>query len=177
LECESYGIAWAENHTETNLEQVLNGVKSAGVQPISEVPTFTAPVEKELDVTQAFEINSDNVDDVSQLIQINQQNGVFTPSGINFHTPNKVVENGGYTNSNTYLESFKSMYLNAIKNHWRVLSYNEIDEMITRDKQSFTHQINFHPSQSNKVEIILKQNNNSVRIPSDNLNDWLEING
>ena len=39
LECESYGIAWSEIHTEQNLEQVLNGVKGAGVQPIKEMPT------------------------------------------------------------------------------------------------------------------------------------------
>lgn len=33
LECETYGIAWAENHTEINLGQVLNGVKQAGILP------------------------------------------------------------------------------------------------------------------------------------------------
>ena len=174
LECESYGVAWAENHTETNLEQVLNGVKSAGVQPIKDVPTFSAPIEKELDVTQEFEINSDNVDDVSQLIQVNQRNNpAFNP----FAVESKPIVNGGYNNSNTYLDTFKNIYLNAIKNHWRVLSYNEINEMILRDKNTFTFEINFHQSQSNKVEIILKQDNNSVRIPSEDLNDWLEING
>jgi hypothetical protein len=174
LECESYGVAWAENHTETNLEQVLNGVKSAGVQPIKDVPTFSAPIEKELDVTQEFEINSDNVDDVSQLIQVNQRNNpAFNP----FAVESKPIVNGGYNNSNTYLDTFKNIYLNAIKNHWRVLSYNEINEMISRDKNTFTFQINFHQSQSNKVEIILKQDNNSVRIPSEDLNEWLEING
>ena len=167
-------MAWAENHTETNLEQVLNGVKSAGVQPIKDVPTFSAPIEKELDVTQEFEINSDNVDDVSQLIQVNQRNNpAFNP----FAVESKPIVNGGYNNSNTYLDTFKNIYLNAIKNHWRVLSYNEINEMILRDKNTFTFEINFHQSQSNKVEIILKQDNNSVRIPSEDLNDWLEING
>jgi len=174
LECESYGVAWAENHTETNLEQVLNGVKSAGVQPIKDVPTFSAPIEKELDVTQEFEINSDNVDDVSQLIQVNQRNNpAFNPLAVE----SKPIVNGGYNNSNTYLDTFKNIYLNAIKNHWRVLSYNEINEMILRDKNTFTFEINFHQSQSNKVEIILKQDNNSVRIPSEDLNEWLEING
>ena len=174
LECESYGVAWAENHTEANLEQVLNGVKSAGVQPIKDVPTFSAPVEKELDVTQAFEITSENVDEVSSLIDVTKLNNpAFNPLAVE----QKPIVNGGYNNSNTYLDVFKNMYLNAIKNHWRVLSYNEISEMILRDKQTFTFEINFHPSQSNKVEIILKQDNNSVRIPSSDTNDWLEING
>jgi hypothetical protein len=174
LECESYGVAWAENHTETNLEQVLNGVKSAGVQPIKDVPTFSAPVEKELDVTQAFEITSENVDEVSSLIDVSKLNNpAYNPLAVE----QKPIVNGGYNNSNTYLDIFKNMYLNAIKSHWRVLSYNEISEMILRDKQTFTFEINFHPSQSNKVEIILKQDNNSVRIPSSDTNDWLEING
>ena len=174
LECESYGVAWAENHTEANLEQVLNGVKSAGVQPIKDVPTFSAPVEKELDVTQAFEITSENVDEVSSLIDVRKLNNpAYNPLAVE----QKPIVNGGYNNSNTYLDIFKNMYLNAIKNHWRVLSYNEISEMILRDKQTFTFEINFHPSQSNKVEIILKQDNNSVRIPSSDTNDWLEING
>jgi len=174
LECESYGVAWAENHTETNLEQVLNGVKSAGVQPIKDVPTFSAPVEKELDVTKEFEINSDNVDDVSQLIEVKKINDpAFNP----FSVESKPIINGGYNNSNTYLDTFKNIYLNAIKNHWRVLSYSEINEMIIRDKNTFTFEINFHHSQSNKVEIILKQDNNAVRIPSEDSNDWLEING
>ena len=174
LECESYGVAWAENHTEANLEQVLNGVKSAGVQPIKDVPTFSAPVEKELDVTQAFEITSENVDEVSSLIDVSKLNNpAYNPLAVE----QKPIVNGGYNNSNTYLDIFKNMYLNAIKNHWRVLSYNEISEMILRDKQTFTFEINFHPSQSNKVEIILKQDNNSVRIPSSDTNDWLEING
>ena len=174
LECESYGVAWAENHTEANLEQVLNGVKSAGVQPIKDVPTFSAPVEKELDVTQAFEITSENVDEVSSLIDVSKLNNpAYNPLAVE----QKPIVNGGYNNSNTYLDIFKNIYLNAIKNHWRVLSYNEISEMILRDKQTFTFEINFHPSQSNKVEIILKQDNNSVRIPSSDTNDWLEING
>lgn len=174
LECESYGVAWAENHTETNLEQVLNGVKSAGVQPIKDVPTFSAPVEKELDVTKEFEINSDNVDDVSQLIEVKKINDpAFNP----FSVESKPIINGGYNNSNTYLDTFKNIYLNAIKNHWRVLSYSEINEMIIRDKNTFTFEINFHHSQSNKIEIILKQDNNAVRIPSEDSNDWLEING
>jgi hypothetical protein len=174
LECESYGVAWAENHTEANLEQVLNGVKSAGVQPIKDVPTFSALIEKELDVTQAFEITSENVDEVSSLIDVSKLNNpAYNPLAVE----QKPIVNGGYNNSNTYLDIFKNMYLNAIKSHWRVLSYNEISEMILRDKQTFTFEINFHPSQSNKVEIILKQDNNSVRIPSSDTNDWLEING
>jgi len=174
LECECYGIAWAENHTETNLEQVLDNLKSAGVQPIKDLPNFLNSVEESLDVTQAFEITTENVDNVSSLIEISRLNDpAYNPLSVE----QKPVLNGGYNSSSTYLDTFAQMYLNAIRTHFRVLSFNEISEMILRDKQSFTFVINFHPNQANKVEIILTQDNSSVRIPSNDTNDWLEING
>ena len=49
--------------------------------------------------------------------------------------------------------------------------------MILRDTQTFTFKINFHSTQQNKIEIILSQDNSSVRIPSNNNDEWLDING
>jgi hypothetical protein len=37
--------------------------------------------------------------------------------------------------------------------------------------------VNVNPQRNNQAEIILSDGNNSVRIPSDNTNEWLEING
>lgn len=174
LECESYGIAWSEIHTESNLEQVLNGVKSAGVQPIKEMPTHITPVQPVINTNEAFEINSSNANDVAQAVaNTSQPNPAFNPLA----TPPPPPVNGGYKNSNAYLDTYKNIYLNAIRGHWRVLSIAEINEMILRDTQTFTHQVILHPQQQNKAEIILTQGNFSVRIPSDNTNDWLDING
>ena len=174
LECEAYGISWSEGHSEVNLEQVLNGVKSAGVQPMKEVPTSITPVSTAINTNQAFEINSSNASDVAQAVSNAQMtNPAFNPLA----TPPPPPANGGYQNSNAYLDTYKSIFLNTIRGHWRVLSVAEINEMILRDTQTFTHQVNLHPQQQNKAEIILTQGNFSVRIPSDNSNDWLDING
>jgi hypothetical protein len=174
LECEAYGIAWSEIHTEANLEQVLNGVKSAGVQPMKEVATTITPAQPVINTNQAFEINSANANQISQsVINTQNTNPAFNPLA----TPPPPPVNGGYQNSNAYLDTYKNIYLNAIRGHWRVLSVVEINEMILRDVQTFKHQINIHPQQQNKAEIILTDGNYSVRIPSDNTNEWLDING
>ena len=175
LECESYGVAWAEGHSESNLEQVLNGVKGAGVQPISQVQTSITPVET-INTNEAFEINSSNASQVAQSVSnAPQGNPAFNPLlGL---VASETPVNGGYGSSNSYLDTYKGIYLNAIRGHWRVLSVAEINEMILRDNQTFTHQINFNPQQQNKVEIILIQDTYKVRIPSDNQNEWLDING
>ena len=180
LECESYGIAWAENHSEQNLEQVLNGVKGAGVQPIKEMPTTIAKPNETIaspsvDINAPFEINSSNANEVAQAVaNAPQGNPAFNPLAT---APPPPPKNGGYTSSNAYLDSYKNIFLNAIRGHWRVLSIAEINEMIIRDSHTFTHQVNVHPQQSNKAEIILSEGNYSVRIPSDNTNEWLDING
>ena len=176
LECESYGVAWAEGHSESNLEQVLNGVKGAGVQPISQVQSSITPVETTINTNEAFEINSSNASQVAQSVSnAPQGNPAFNPLlGL---VASETPVNGGYGSSNSYLDTYRGIYLNAIRGHWRVLSVAEINEMILRDNQTFTHQINFNPQQQNKVEIILIQDTHKVRIPSDNQNEWLDING
>jgi len=171
-ECESYGIAWSEIHTEVNLEQVLNGVKSAGVLPISEQPV--------INTNESFEINSANADEVSLAVQ-NAPQPTFTSTQDPAYNPSSVPPvppvNGGYTTSNSYLDTYKNIYLNAIRGHWRLLSIADINEMISRDTQTFTHQVNVNPQQNNRVEIWLTQGSASVRIPSDNKNEWIDING
>jgi len=179
LECESYGVSWSEIHTEQNLEQVLNSVKSAGVQQIKEMPTtITKSTENtssaSVDVNAPFEINSSNVNEVAKAVANAPQNDpAFNPLAV----PPAPVVNGGYQNSNAYLDTYKNIYLNAIRGHWRVLSVAEINEMILRDTQTFKYQINIHPQQQNKAEIILTDGKYSVRIPSANTNEWLDING
>jgi hypothetical protein len=173
LECESYGIAWTDKHTEQNLEQVLVGVKNAGVQPIKEMPTSIIPVQPTINTNQAFEINSSNANQVAQAVANAPQNPAFNPLA----TPPTPPVNGGYNNSNAYLDTYKDIYINAIRNHWRVLSVAEINEMIVRDNQTFKHQINVNPQQQNKAEIILTHGDFSVRIPSNDNNQWLDING
>jgi len=180
LECESYGVAWSEIHTEHNLEQVLNGVKSAGVQPITEMPTtitLNEPLEINLplDTSVPFEINSSNANEVAQTFATAPQGNPAFNHLATLSEP--APENGGYKSSNSYLDTYKNIYINAIRGHWRVLTIAEINEMISRDSQTFNYQVNVNPQRNNQAEIILSDGNNSVRIPSDNTNEWLEING
>jgi hypothetical protein len=150
LECERYGVAWVDKHTEEGLEQLLTAIKSAGVTPIS---------------TDTFEISSDNVDSISSVTTIQQ-------------TESKKVETPTiYTSNNGVLLNYRNIYLNAIRGHFRCLFAHEIEEMISRDNVPFTYAVKLNPQQRNKVEIILTMGTESVRVPSDNNNDWIEING
>ena len=150
LECEKYGVAWVDKHTEEGLEQLLTAIKSAGVTPIS---------------TDTFEISSDNVDSISSVTTIQQTES------------NKVETPTIYTSNNGVLLNYRTIYLNAIRGHFRCLFAHEIEEMISRDNVPFTFEVKFNPQQRNKVEIILTMGTESVRVPSDNNNDWIEING
>ena len=170
LECENYGVAWAENHSESNLEQVLNGVKNAGIQPVSG-STISSDIKPSIDTSTPFEITSSNADVIAQTVA-NIPNTAINPLSI----PSAPPVNGGYSTSNTYLQTYAKIYLNTIRGHFRLLTISEINEMINRDKQTFTHQINFHPQQNNKIELILTQNSDSVRVP-ENTSEWIDING
>jgi hypothetical protein len=174
LECQNYGVAWSVVHSEQNLEEMLNAVKRAGVQKTGNATSLDAPVTAPaiINTNQAFEINSANAGQVAQSIS-NMPNPAFNPMAV----PPPPPVNGGYKSSNTYLETYKNIYLNAIRGHFRCLSVNEIHEMINRDNQTFQHVVNLHPQQQNKAEIILTQGNDSIRIPSEDKNEWLEING
>lgn len=173
LECESYGIAWTDKHSEANLEQVLNGVKNAGIQPTKPIETIVTS-NPTINTTQAFEINSANATDVANSVaNMPTNNAAFNPLALlQIETP----VNGGYKSTNAYLNTYSSIYLNAIRGHWRLLSVAEINEMINRDKQSFTYTINHHPQQLNKIEILLVQDSDKVRVPS-NETEWIYING
>lgn len=150
LECEKYGVAWAEGHTEDGLKQLLNAIKNAGVNPIT---------------TDTFEISTDNVDSISSVTTIQQTNTTKS------QTPTT------YTSNNGVLLNYRNIYLNAIRGHFRCLFAHEIVEMISRDNVPFTYEVKLHPQQRNKAEIILSMGAESVRVPSDNNNDWIDING
>jgi len=150
LECEKYGVAWVDKHTEEGLEQLLTAIKNAGVTPIT---------------TDTFEISADNVDSISSVTTIQQTES------------NKVETPTIYTSNNGVLLNYRNIYLNAIRGHFRCLFAHEIEEMISRDNVPFTYAVKLNPQQRNKVEIILTMGTESVRVPSDNNNDWIEING
>lgn len=149
-ECEIYGVAWVEKHTEAGLEQLINAIKSAGVTPIT---------------TDTFEISGDNANAISSVTTIQQSQN------------NKVDVPLIYTSNNGVLLNYRNIYLNAIRNHFRCLFVHEIQEMISRDNVPFAFEVKLNPNQRNKAEIILSMGTEIVRVPSDDNNDWIEING
>jgi hypothetical protein len=159
-ECELYGVAWVEKHTEEGLEQLINAIKSAGVVPIT---------------NSTFEISADNVNSIEKATEnvITQTN--LTPT--NVIPTNEATIINSTVSSKTILESYRQIYVHAVKSHFRCLSYNEIEQMITRDVVPFIYKINRNKEQANKLEIILTIGKDTIRVPSDDVNDWLTING
>jgi hypothetical protein len=159
-ECEIYGVAWVEKHTEEGLEQLINAIKSAGVVPIT---------------NSTFEISADNVNSIEKATE-----NVITQTNL---TPNNVIPTNEPTiinstvSSKTILESYRQIYVHAVKSHFRCLTYNEIEQMITRDVVPFIYKINRNKEQANKLEIILTIGKDTIRVPSEDVNDWLTING
>jgi len=149
LECEKYGVAWAELHTEESLEQLLGAIKSAGVTPIT---------------NGEFEISAENVDGIEIMTQ-----------NVSAESPVKTQQ--VYTSNSGVLLNYQNIYNSAIKNHFRCLFIHEIEEMISRDNVPFQFNVNRHPSQLNKAEIILTMGTENCRVPSADLNDWILING
>lgn len=159
-ECELYGVAWVEKHTEEGLEQLINAIKSAGVVPIT---------------NSTFEISADNVNSIEKATEnvITQTNLIPT----NVIPTNEPAIINSTVSSKTILESYRQIYVHAVKSHFRCLSYNEIEQMITRDVVPFIYKINRNKEQANKLEIILTIGKDTIRVPSDDVNDWITING
>jgi len=159
-ECEIYGVAWVEKHTEEGLEQLINAIKSAGVVPIT---------------NSTFEISADNVNSIEKVTEnvITQTN--LTPTNLTPTNETTIINSN--ISSKTILESYRQIYVHAVKSHFRCLSYNEIEQMITRDVVPFIYKINRNKEQANKLEIILTIGKDTIRVPSEDVNDWLTING
>jgi hypothetical protein len=159
-ECEIYGVAWVEKHTEEGLEQLINAIKSAGVVPIT---------------NSTFEISADNVSSIEKATEnvITQTN--LTPTNLTPTNEPTIINSN--ISSKTILESYRQIYVHAVKSHFRCLSYNEIEQMITRDVVPFIYKINRNKEQANKLEIILTIGKDTIRVPSEDVNDWLTING
>jgi hypothetical protein len=165
-ECTTLGLAYNEIHTENDLEQLLSAIRG------TVAPVTNAPIETSTD----FELKADNFEEVVS----NAPN----PSTINHgNVTNNIMENISPAplvqniSVNGELEKFRILFTQTIRSHFRLLTVNEINDMIKRDRYPFTHTIIVNPNQGNQVEIIFSSGNSSVRLPSEDRNDWISING
>lgn len=160
-ECESLGLAWGEAHTESDLEQLLNAIKGAGI------------------TNQSIELDVAKFEEINDLPQTNAP--AFNPivqSGTNSFNEAVSKPSADPTQVDlANLDIYRKMFTSTIRNHFRVMGVNEIAQMFTQANYPFHHEIKYHPSNRNQIEIILTSSGNSLRVPSDNPNDWINVNG
>lgn len=159
-ECDAIGLAWGEKHTETDLQQLINAVKGSGssveldIDKLDYVPEEVNPA--------TINPATFNPAQANEMIQFeNMQKPVITASTI----------------KRSELDVYRNSFTQTIRNHFRTLSIHEINDMFTRDSYPFDFEIRRSPQNSNQIEIILTASDNEVRVPSDNPNDWIQING
>ena len=105
---------------------------------------------------------------------------------------NPIVENAGMQTFNdtqqantsdptevddSNLDIYRKSFTNTIRGHWRVMGLNEVKELFNQANYPFSHEIKRHPQNSNQIEIIIASSGNEKRIPSDDKNDWITVNG
>ena len=156
-QCTSLGLAYAPNHKESDLEQLISAYITAVGTSVESVTT---------DTSGDFELSVDNFEEVIAKAPEN-----VAPVSSNSNTSNHVGQ------SSPILEQYRGIFTQTIRGHFRLLTIPEIRDMIERDKYPFTYTINHKPNQSNLIEIIFASGNNSVRLPSNDGNDWFSING
>jgi hypothetical protein len=167
-ECENLGIAYSEKHTETDLQQIVNAVKSVS--------------------SGSFELNTANANAISniapsQTIPATNNNPVQAPVISHFpvqQTPSHLINHSQGMNLNVgikELEGYRDIFVGTIRGFWRKNTYNEVVEMLNRDTYPFSHVIGRNKDNNNLIEIHFTNGANKVRLPSEDKYDWLEING
>lgn len=141
------GIAYSDVHTEADLKQLLNAVKNTSYTSGLPTPQPVAPIPL--------------------------QNATSTlPNLLSRKKQKRVVKI-----EKTKLGSYRDTFMSTIKNHFRMMSKAEILALFTSTPYPFTYEFKNHSSEPNKIEIILKQDGDEVRLPNEDKNNWIDING
>lgn len=172
-ECIMYGVGYGEKHKVSDLTQLLNQIrgKVTASMTLEEalkkiVPTETNNEKEVLDNTN-FEITLDNVDDVlKNAPEEISENNSFKVETKKVAVPVSTIKNN--------LEVYRGTFTQTIRSHFRPQTISEINALF-KHEYPFTHEINVNPKNRLQIEIIFNQNDISVRVPSDNPNDWIDI--
>ena len=159
-ECDSVGLGWNEKHTEADLEQLINAVKNAGT-----------PASIELDINK--------LDDISDIPKVPEPfNPIVENAGMQtFNDTQQTASSDPTEVDDSNLDIYRKSFTNNIRGHWRVMGLNEIKDLFSQANYPFKHEIKGHPDNSNQIEIILTSSGITKRIPSDDKNDWITVNG
>jgi hypothetical protein len=75
------------------------------------------------------------------------------------------------------LQVYQGVFMGAINGHFRLMSKSEVIDILNGENYPFTYQVNHHRENSSLIEIILTSRENSLRLPSENKNQWISISG
>jgi len=174
-ECLMYGLGYGEKHKVSDLNQLLSQIRgkvtaSMTLEEALKKITLSETnneTEKVIDNTN-FEITLENVDDV---LKNAPENNNSNSNSIQLETKKIVVPANTIKNN---LEVYRGSFTQTIRSHFRPQTINEIRSLF-KHEYPFTHEIKVNPKNKLQIEIIFTQNDVSVRVPSDNINDWIDI--
>ena len=165
-ECLEYGVAYAPAHTENDLEQLLGSIRGiVAKNPITDMPT------------DSFELKADNIDKmVASAPSVSVPNPIIQPQG-NIMQVITASQPMMATIGSKEMNGYRDMFVHAIRGHFRLLTERDIRDLIDKEKYPFSYTLKQNPHQNNKIEMFFTNGNNTVRVPSEDSNDWIEING
>jgi hypothetical protein len=163
-ECTALGVGFAPAHGIADLEQLLNAVKGAGVT---------------VESRKSFELTLDNLESIkgnpTPPSPFNPTNQVGSTPSFLGNAPKSSSDVSSVDAGQ--LEMYRNVFMGTILNHFRLMSKNEISGLFAQANYPFSYEIKNHPEQGNKIEIILTSGKSSLRLPNENTNDWINING
>lgn len=170
--CTAVGIAYNEAHTVIDLRQLVGAIP-AGVAPAANPADAVAA-----SVDGSLEVNMDNLEELTSeapakpvipSTQVGQSPaflGQITAAPA--EDPTSVNEK--------QLIVYRDSFNQAIQAHFRVMSRAEIAEMLSAG-YPFTYTVQNHPTNANQLEIMLASGEHVVRVPNEDKNNWITVNG
>jgi|694.fasta_scaffold28424_2 predicted component of type VI protein secretion system len=167
-ECLEYGVAYSTAHNERDLEQLLNAIRGVVAKnPITDMPK-----------SENFELKADNIDQMVQSApSVTMVNDAITQPQGNIMQVITAQQPMMSTIGSVQMIGYRDVFVSAIRSHWRLLNEREIRDLIDKENYPFTYTFKQNPYQQNKIEMFFTHGANTIRVPSEDSNDWIDING
>lgn len=167
-ECLEYGVAYSPAHNERDLEQLLGAIRGVVAKnPITDMPK-----------AENFELKADNIDQMVQSApSVTMVNDAITEPQGNIMQVITAKQPMMATIGSVQMVGYRDMFVSAIRTHWRLLTEREIRDLIDKEKYPFTYTFKQNPYQQNKIEMFFTHGESTIRVPSEDSNDWIDING
>jgi len=160
-DCEDLGMAWSEVHTVADLKQLIEALKGSN---------FTKPVE----------VNVENIESTTPSappsppepfnpINTEPNPNIAMASNVSIQEPTEVdLKN---------LEIYRDSFTGTIRGHFRLMTMNEVVALFNQSNYPFTYTIERNPKNPNLISFTFVSGTSTVRVPSENKNEWIAING